>query len=493
MSNMMRFFLYCTLIFSFSCKDTSVISKTPPNILFVITDDQSWLDVGSYGNQAVRTPHMNALAINGVQFSNAYTAAPSCSPSRAGILTGQDIYRLEEGGVLTGFIRDKFTVFPTLLEANGYTIGATGKRYWPKTKNAPGAQDMPLGKQEFRDKRFDTVPPGISRIDYTANFEYFLNLRDTSKPFFFWVGTSEPHLKHPEGYGLKSGIDTSKIILPSFYPNVPLVKTAIADYLFEIEWADKELGRILNLLKEKGLDENTLIIFTSDNGMPFPRAKATLYDYGVRMPLIAYWKNKIKGNRVVEDPVSLIDLAPTFLELASIEIPGEMTGRSIKNLLLSDKSGKLDPNREFVVTAIEKHTHARPDSLGFPRRAIHSVDWTYIVNYEPDRWPIGDSATYIQGWDYYGDIDPSAIKKYFVAHKDDPSFRKTFDQSFGKVPREELYHKETDPDMVNNLAYDPGHELTKEALEAKLNDYLERTEDPRTEGKAPWDFYYLDD
>ena len=125
---MIRFFLIGILIFTISCRDDTVISTTPPNILLIITDDQSWLHTGSYGDEAVRTPNIDFLAENGVQFSNAYTAAPSCSPSRAGILTGQDIYRLEEGGVLTGFIRDKFTVFPTLLEANGYVIGATGKR-----------------------------------------------------------------------------------------------------------------------------------------------------------------------------------------------------------------------------------------------------------------------------------------------------------------------------------------------------------------------------
>ena len=124
---------------------------------------------------------------------------------------------------------------------------------------------------------------------------------------------------------------------------------------------------------------------------------------------------------------------------------------------------------------------------------MHTEDWTYIVNYEPDRWPVGDSATYIQNWDYYGDIDPSAIKRYFVKHKDDESFRETFDQSFGKVPGEELYNKTSDPDMIDNLAYNPEYELTKEALKRKLNDYLIETKDPRAEGEAPWDYYYLDD
>jgi uncharacterized sulfatase len=260
----------------------------------------------------------------------------------------------------------------------------------------------------------------------------------------------------------------------------------------EIEWADEMLGKIIKSIEDRGLMENTLVVFTSDNGMPFPRAKATLYDHGVRMPLIFKWNNRIKAGRVVDDPVNLIDLAPTFLELAGIEVPQQMTGRSMTNLLVSTKSGKIDKNREFVVTAFEKHTSCREGNLGFPRRALHTEEWTYIINYEPDRWPAGGPNVLIQDWGFYGDIDPSGIKAYFTDYKDEPSIKPLFDLCFGKIPDEELYNKHEDPDMLNNLASDPDYQNVVKELRQYLENYLKATNDPRVRGEFPWDDYNLD-
>ena len=464
--------------------------KKRPNILFVITDDQSWEHAGCYGDQAVRTPVINKLASEGVRFNNAYCAAPSCSPSRAGILTGQEIYRLEEGGVLTGFIRKKFEVFPLLLEKAGYFIGRTGKPYWPRTPDVPNTYTSPTGKA-YTKNRVDS-PKGISKQDYAANFEQFLDEIPDEHPFFFWVGIGEPHLPHPSGLGVSTGIDAAKIRIPSFYPDVPEIRSAMSDYLAEIEWADEMLGKIIKSIENRGLKENTLFVFTSDNGMPFPRAKATLYDHGVRMPLIFKWDNRIKAGRVVDDPVNLIDLAPTFLELAGIETPQQMTGRSMTNLFFSTKSGKIDKNRKFVVTAFEKHTLCREGHLGFPRRALHTEEWTYIKNYEPDRWPAGGPNVLIPDWDFYGDIDPSGIKSYFTDHKDESNVKSLFDLCFGKVPDEELYNKKEDPDMMNNLASNPEYQNVAKKLQQDLENYLKATKDPRIQGESPWDDYNLD-
>ncbi len=466
-------------------------SEKSPNILFVITDDQSFEHVGCYGDQAVRTPAIDRLAGEGVRFTNAYCAAPSCSPSRAGILTGQDIYRLEEGGILTGFIRNKFQVFPLLLEEAGYFIGNTGKPYWPRTPDVPDTYALPIGKVYAKNRL--EPPAGISRHDYAANFEQFLDEVPAGIPFFFWVGIGEPHLPHPQGLGAATGIDASKIRIPSFYPEVPEIRSALSDYLAEIEWADRMLGKMIRSLEVRGWLENTVVVFTSDNGMPFPRAKATLYDFGVRMPLIVQWPQQIKAGRVVDDPVNLIDLAPTFLELAGIEVPRQMTGRSLTNLLASEKSGRLDKNREFVVTAFEKHTLCREGNLGFPRRALHTEEWTYIRNYEPDRWPAGGPNVLIEGWGIYGDIDPSGIKAYFTDHREEPDFTSLFELSFGKVPKEELYNKIEDPDMIHNLASDTAYQNVIQKLRRDLENYLRATHDPRMQGKSPWDRYNLDD
>lgn len=465
-------------------------SKKRPNILFVITDDQSWEHAGCYGDQAVRTPVINKLASEGVRFNNAYCAAPSCSPSRAGILTGQDSYRLEEGGILTGFIRKKFDVFPLMLEKAGYIIGCTGKPYGPKTRDVPDTYTSPTGKA-YTQKRIDS-PKGISKQDYAANFDQFLDDVPTDTPFFFWVGIGEPHLDHPKGLGVKSGIDLKKIRIPSYYPDVSEIRSAMSDYLAEIEWADKMVGRIISSLEKRNLMKNTLIVFTSDNGMPFPRAKATLYDHGVRMPLICKWDNKIKSGRIVDDPVSLIDLAPTFLEIAGIDVPDQMTGKSLIELFFSKGSGKIDKNRKFVVTTFEKHCSCREKQLGFPRRALHTDEWTYIKNYEPDRWPAGGPYVLIPDWGFYGDIDPSGIKSYFTDHKDEPKIKPLFDLGFGKVPGEELYYKREDPDMINNLVANPEYLNKLNELRQNLENYLQATKDPRINGESPWDDYNYD-
>jgi N-sulfoglucosamine sulfohydrolase len=293
-------------------------------------------------------------------------------------------------------------------------------------------------------------------------------------------------------FAVKSGIDLKKIRVPSYYPDVPDIRSAMSDYMAEIEWADKMVGRIISSLEKRNLMKNTLIVFTSDNGMPFPRAKATLYDHGVRMPLICKWDNKIKSGRIVDDPVSLIDLAPTFLEIAAIDVPDQMTGRSLIELFFAKGSGKIDKNRKFVVTTFEKHCSCREKQLGFPRRALHTDEWTYIKNYEPDRWPAGGPNVLIPDWGFYGDIDPSDIKSYFTDHKDEPKIKPLFDLGFGKVPGEELYNKREDPDMINNLAANPEYLNKLNELRQDLENYLQATKDPRINGESPWDDYNYD-
>lgn len=462
-----------------------------PNILLIITDDQSWEHVGYAGDKAVLTPHVDKLAAKGVRFDNAYCACPSCSPSRASILTGQDAFRLKEGGVLTGFIREEYALFPALLKESGYVLGYTGKGYWPFTKDAPGAVNEPIGER-YDIYRHDSVPDGISRRDYSANFEQFIKDNKEGSPFFFWLGLSEPHRLYEKGRGLKIGIDTSLIRIPAFLPDVPVTRMDLADYMAELKWADDVLGEVLEILEYQGLKENTLIIFTSDNGMPFPRSKATLYGHGVRMPLVIAWDSRIKGMRVVKNPVSLIDLAPTILDLAQVNVPDQMTGLSLTSLLLQDLSASPVENREFVVTSFEKHTHCRPNELGFPRRALHTEEWTYIVNYEPDRYPMGNFDIRIPNWDILGETDPGPTKEFIVQNRMDPDYQAYYDLGFGKVEKEELFNHVKDPDMMHNLAQNPEYLAVKQRLKLLLEEYLLETHDPRSEGKSPWDNYRLD-
>jgi uncharacterized sulfatase len=221
--------------------------------------------------------------------------------------------------------------------------------------------------------------------------------------------------------------------------------------------------------------------------MPFPRGKATLYDLGMRMPLAIRWPGKVPAGRKVDDFVSLTDLAPTFLEAAGLTPPKAMTGRSLLPLLRSTKSGRVEPDRDCVCGATERHAWCRINGKGYPARMIRTADFLYIRNYEPDRWPAGDPRM-VTNEGTYGDVDASPTKKYMLEHRTDAKDKKLFDLAFGKRPAEELYDCRKDPDQVANLADDPAYASTKKDLANKLKAYLKATGDPReTSQTAPWD------
>jgi uncharacterized sulfatase len=169
-----------------------------------------------------------------------------------------------------------------------------------------------------------------------------------------------------------------------------------------------------------------------------------------------------------------------------------MTGLSLTSLLLQEQSVSPFENREFVVTSFEKHTHCRPNELGFPRRALHTEEWTYIVNYEPDRYPMGNFEIRIPNWDILGETDPGPTKEFIVQNRMDPDYQTYYDLAFGKVEKEELFNHVKDPDMMHNLAQKQEYLAVKQRLQLLLEEYLLENHDPRSEGKSPWDNYRLD-
>ncbi|MBN1491979.1 MAG: sulfatase [Phycisphaerae bacterium] len=469
--------------------------KNRPNILLCISDDQSWLHAGAYGNKTVRTPHFDRVARQGVLFTHAFCAAPSCTPSRSALLTGQDIWRLERGGVLYGTLPATFKVYPRMLEDSGYTVGFTGKGWAPGNYKAGGRTCDPTGNEYARRRNPEPPARSISPCDYAGNFADFLENRTPGKPFCFWYGAFEPHRPYEPGVGARTDKAPDDVIVPEFLPNVPEIRKDLLDYYFEIEWFDRHLGQMITLLEEAGELENTIIAVTSDNGMPFPRAKSTLYDHGVRMPLAICWGRQVKPGRVVDDLVSLTDLAPTFLEAAGLPVPAEMTGRSLLSVLRSDKAGQVDPTRDHIFTALERHAWCRPEGATYPMRALRTTGWLYIRNYEPHRWPAGDPDFISSHMGLYGEIDNGPAKTYMIEHKDDPAVARLFQLGFGRRPAEELYDAAKDPCQLHNLAADPAAAEVKRRLRDQLEQHLRQTGDPRAEGKSPWDrypYYYKD-
>jgi uncharacterized sulfatase len=254
---------------------------------------------------------------------------------------------------------------------------------------------------------------------------------------------------------------------------------------------------LLEELERTGELENTLVVVSGDHGMPgMPRGKCNLYDFGVAVSLAMSWPAGAPKGRVVEDFVSLPDLCPTFLELAGVAVPEVMTGRSLLNVLSSDRSGQVDPSRDAAIVGRERHvSHVREGNLPYPQRAIRTRDYLYIRNFKPERWPMGAGAGFgrpdgelpyegLQEETYtaFGDMDASPTKAWLVTHRDDPGMRIFFDYAFARRPGEELYDLRTDPDCLQNLAEDPAHRAAREQLSQRLMRVLIETGDPRVTG-----------
>lgn len=475
--------LICLLIVTTCCQTKA---QNKPNILFCIADDVSFMHTSIQGTAELSTPNFDRVANSGVLFNNAYCNVSSCAPSRASILTGKNSWELEEGGLLFGGLPKKFPTFSSLLKRNGYATGYSGKGYMPANKIEP-YQTEPLAEEYNNIK--NKVPQFISNKDYAGNFKDFLSKKNKDEPFFFWYGSHEAHRAYNPGIGVKSCKDISKIKVPEFLPDNDLVRRDLADYFYEIEWFDSHLGKMIKDLEEAGELENTIIIVTADNGMPFPRAKSTCYDYGTHMPLAICWGDKIKPGAKIDDFISFIDFAPTLLEAVGIEIPEGTTGKSFLDILFSGKSGQIDAKRDRVFTALERHTYCRPDGLPYPIRTIRKGDWLYMVNFEPDRWPSGndDFASPHQG--FYGDIDSGPTRTYLIDNKDNPAVKYYSDLSLNKRPEVELYNVKVDPYQLNNLASEEKYVELSKALKAELFAYLKETNDPRIKGESPWDNY----
>lgn len=463
----------------FGCKeaadksDKKEITKRP-NILILMTDNHSAEHVGVYGDGVIKTPNIDKVAKEGVVFDNAFCAAPSCSPARAAMLTGQDIWRLKEGANLWGGF-PKMNVYSDMMEDAGYHVGIEGKGWGPGKAEVDGWEHNPGGE------RYDS-------------FEEFYNEIEKGQPWMYWYSSRDPHRPFRKNGWKKAGIDLEAIKVPGYLPDSEEVRKDIADYYNEIQMFDREVASYMALIGEMGELENTIIVICSDNGWQMPRGLANLYDAGSKIPLIISWPKQYKGDRRIDDFVSLNDFAPTFLELAGVEIPQEMTAKSLVNILTSEEAGTVEEDRDFFVMGRERHAFVRRNGMGYPGRAIRTNKYLLIKNYEAERWPGGDPPI-------YGDVDahmlqyPAPTKFYLLEHQNDPEVKPYFDLAFAKRPEIELFDLEKDPDQVVNVADQAEYAEIQAQLLQQLTDYLVKTGDPRETGDAfDWDAveYYME-
>lgn len=462
------FVLTLTLISGKNSENGALKTKndTRPNILFMIADDWSYPHAGVYGDPVVRTPTFDRLANEGAFFENAYCAAPSCSPSRASILLGRYPHQNEAAGNLWSVIPDKFPNWVSLLKQSGYHTGKSRKGWGPGDFKSGGYEHNPAGKEYL-------------------NFETFLAEKSNDRPFAYWFGSQDPHRTYETNMGLKTGMDAELVVVPEFLPDTPCVRNDVMDYFFEVERFDRESGNIIDVLERKGLLDNTLIVMTSDNGMPFPRAKANLYDYGTRMPLAMYWKGHIEGGQRITEFMNFIDFGPTFLEAAGEDIPEAFSGYSLLELFSPEQAAISDRTKVFLER--ERHANVRKGDLSYPVRAVRTKDYLYIKNFEPERWPAGDPHAH-QSVGQYGDIDNSISKFLIMEQEGRPADKDYFKLAFAKRPKEEFYVLANDPYNLRNEIENKAYEEEITFLRKDLKQWMSATNDLRA--KAPHTVYW---
>jgi arylsulfatase A-like enzyme len=454
--------LMLIILLGWGCGPDRKADQPGPNILILMSDNHSWNHLGCYGDPVIKTPTIDKLAGNGIRFTQAYCSAPSCTPARASMLTGQDIWRLEEGANLWGTLPAKLGVYTDMLEEAGYLVGFEGKGWGPGDYEAGGRERNPAGE------RFNS-------------FEEFYNEVGKGQPFCYWYSSRDPHRPYKVGGWERTGIDPDEIPVPPYLPDTDEVRKDIGDYYDEIQNFDKDVASYLQLLGEVGQLENTLVIVCSDNGWQMPRGLANLYDFGTRIPMIISMPERYKGGRVIEDFVSLNDLAPTFLELAGIPVPQEMTARSLVRILESEKEGTVEDDRDFIVAARERHAYVRKGGEGYGARSIRTRDFLYIRNYEPESWPAGDPPL-------FGDVDahmlhyPCPTKIHILKNRDQDGVKELFRLAFARRPAEELYDLSKDPYQMVNLAGKEAYAEIRQKLSRQLTAYLVKQGDPRELG-----------
>ena len=455
-----------------------------PNILFAIADDWSFGHASAYGTTWVRTPAFDRVANDGLLFTRAYTPNAKCAPSRAILLTGRHSWQLEEAANHIPFFPPKFKSWPEALAEHGYVTGMTGKGWGPGVANDANGKPRQMTGRPFNQAQGESPASGIGPNDYAGNFETFLSTVPEGRPWSFWYGAHEPHRGYEYGSGMaKGGKKLSDIDrVPGYWPDTEVVRNDMLDYAYEVEHFDRHLGRMLDALENAGALDNTIVIVTSDHGMPFPRVKGQAYDFANRVPLAVMWRTGIGGRgRTVHDYVSFVDFAPTLLELAGVKWTDAgmqpATGRSVVDILRSSRR-RAGSTRDHVLLGKERHDVGRPNDWGYPIRGIIKDDTLYLRNYEPDRWPAGNPET------GYLNSDGGPTKTEILQQRRDGGDTRPWALAFGRRAGEELYDLEQDPYCLTNLAQAPEHRLRLQRLRQQMEQELRAQDDPRMFGRG---------
>jgi len=430
-----------------------------PNILFAFADDWG-RHAGAYGTDWLETPVFDRIAAEGILFNQAYTAVAKCAPSRASVLTGRYPWQNEEiGNHLAYWPDDKFKTYIETLIDHGYYAGRVGKGW------SPG--QLPTGRKLCGE---------IYRGNNVQSFIDFLDDVPAGQPFHFWFCSSDPH----RGYRRQAHTPErlARIDLPSYWKDTPELRQDVADYAFEVERFDSETGQMMAILEERGLMQDTLIVMSSDHGMPFPRAKGDTYMAGNHVPLSIMWQNHIvEPGRSCDLFVNFIDLAPTILELAQIDPKttgmASIEGQSLVEIFNGEDLKGPIPERSMTFYGRERHdVNIRPGNKGYPSRAIRKGAFLLIKNLDPSLMPTAFKES--GGIDQFRRLDHDSREWRLL---------------YGKRPESELYDVEKDPECIHNLWRNPEYSAEFKALSSALNEQLSLQNDPRQFGEEKFDSY----
>jgi len=472
-------------IFDVRAQHDHVKKDDRPNILFIIADDASFPHFSANGSVWVKTPGFDRVASEGILFRNCYTPNAKSAPSRSSILTG--LYSWQSGAAAnhSPVFPTDLVVFTEVIASNGYELAFTGKGWGPGDEGKVDGKPRLLTGKPFQKNKLKPPTNAISSNDYLENFRDFLNQQNETQPWFFWFGCFEPHRSYKLGSGEKLGGKSTAMIdsVPAYWPDNELVRTDMLDYAYEIEYFDRQIELYVDELEKRGLLNNTVVIVTSDNGMPFPRSKGNNYEISNHMPLAVMWKNGIVNpGRTVDDYVNFVDFAPTMLELTRSDYRKfnmhEPAGKSLLNIFKSKKGGLIEKDRDHVVLGRERHDNGRPGNQSYPIRAIIKDDLLYIYNMKPHLWPAGNPET------GYLDADGSPTKTSILQMDRDGDNIWYYNMSFNLRPEEELYDLSVDKDCINNLASHPVYIKRKQDLRKHLLKTLRKQQDPRMFGNG---------
>ena len=421
---------------------------SPPNFVILIADDHGENDLGCYGNSHIRTPNIDQLASEGMRFTNAFLSISSCSPSRSSILTGRYPHNTGAEDLHMPLPASQYSIARYLKNA-GYYCASIGKWH--------------LGNAEKRN--WNRVTECQAEVMAEQTIESLRN-RDREKPFLFWVASIDPHRSYQEG-AVTPPHNPDSVRVPPYLPDHPKIRKELALYYDEVSRFDQHIGQIMTELESQGVLENTVIIYLSDNGMPFPRAKCTLYDSGIHTPLIIRWPNSVPAGSVQAGLASSIDLAPTLMSLANVP-QNTMEGRDI-TAMLKDPNARL---RERIYAEANWH-----DFEKFTR-SVRSSQFKLIRNYYWDT-PLWNSVDSINSITWHGMLESKNAGKM------------TPSQSFlfnPERPYEEFYDLDADPFEQVNLVNDPQYQRILSGLRTDLDNWRAETHDvmPKERRRDGW-------